>query len=115
MAKTTEELILDIRREAYEPDKLSPGRASELLVELSSLIGTLKETELGKEMLYNQEVLLHQTTEGSKAKGETIAKAGDRYRDWKLAKYIKETAEGMIGTLKYFVSEKNREFRDAKY
>ena len=113
--KTPESIALDIRREVFSVGKLLPARASELLVMLNAVIGTLGEIEIEKEMIYNQLVATHQVTEGSKAKAEVIAKTSDEYREYRMAKWLKENSVSGVGTLKYFLREKSEEYKKGMY
>lgn len=111
--KQITEQIYNLRREMYQADKLLPNRASEILVQLSALLGNVLEDEVKKEMVYNEKFSELKSEKDSVARAEVEAKATQEYADYRMAKYLKSVVESMISTLKYFLREKEKEFRES--
>lgn len=113
---TIREMIAEIQKEVRDTD-LSPGRASELLNQLSALLGNVNDEVINRQMEYGQyvfdlsEKLEFKVVSKAKLKGETSS----LYKDLLIAKSTKELVESMIGSLKYYLRSKEHEFREAKY
>ena len=110
----TRELIKERQLEVRSQD-LQPGRAAEILNELSSLIGTINDRIRECDVVYNQ-VLLKALQSSEKASHAKIgAETTPEYVSKREARDTKEVAIEMIRSLKYFLKAKEDEMRISKY
>lgn len=110
----TRELIKERQVEVRSQD-LQPGRAAEILNELSSLIGTINDRIRECDVAYNQ-ILLKTLQNSEKANHAKIQAETTPEYVWKReARDTKEVAIEMIRSLKYFLKAKEDEYKVSKY
>lgn len=111
---TLQEEIKSFEKEVYNADTLYPARVVEIMATLSALRGSVAEEGVKREMEFNKELLKDQVEQGSKAKGETVAKTSQEYESWIRIKVLIDSIDKMISTLKYFSRERERDARDSR-
>lgn len=107
------EMIATIQKELRDTD-LSPARASELLNQLSALLGNVNDEVIDRQMTYNC-IILIEAEKQTVAKARLVAETQGEYKQLLIAKATKELVESMIGSLKYYLRSKEHEYREAKY
>lgn len=110
----TRKLIKERQAEVRSQD-LQPGRAAEILNELSSLVGTINDRIRECDVAYNHTLLnaLRSAEKASHAKIE--AETSQEYIAKREARDTKEVAMEMIRSLKYFLKAKQDEYSVTKY
>ena len=112
MEKTIREMITERSEECRKIDELGPKRASEILVELSSLLSSLnRETTEAHYWLNLKRVELlkeHKTVARAKMVSESLAE----WKDWADRVTQGEAVEEMIRSLKYFLRAAERELKE---
>ncbi len=124
---TIREMIADIQKEVRDTD-LSPARASELLNQLSSLLGNVNDELKTRQMDYNKKLLKEMTfgtvdlvdgnpvtTYPTAARARAEAETSTQYEQLLEVKNTKELTLEMIRSLKYYLKSKLDEYREAKY
>lgn len=111
---TIRELIKE-RQEEVRSQDLQPGRAADILNELSSLIGTINDRIRECDVAYNHVLLdaLKGAKQASHAKIE--AECTPEYLLKREARDTKEVTIEMIRSLKYFLKAKEDEYNVSKY
>ena len=100
-ALTIREMIAVIQADIRRRPDLPPSQASEILVELSSLLGNCMAEELAAEMDYNRAFrdLLEQ--DGTQARAKVRASCTPEYERLRTAKNTITLVESMQAALKY--------------
>lgn len=110
----TRELIKERQVEVRSTD-LQPGRAAEILNELSSLVGTINDRIRECDVAYNI-LLLKSLQSSEKASHAKIqAETTPEYLAKREARDTKEVAIEMIRSLKFFLKAKADELQTSKY
>jgi hypothetical protein len=112
--KTIREIITEHQNEILKGN-LAPGRASEILLELSAIIGNcndeirIRDIEYNKILLkyYEQEV----TANRAKIKAETTAE----YEAKRIARDTKDLVVEMCRSLKYFLKAAEEEYQMGRF
>jgi len=92
---------------------LTPGRAAEMLTELSAVIGNCNDEIVKRDIEYNK-VLLEWYNKESKANRAKIkAEITPEYEAMRTARNTKDLAMEIIRSLKYFLRNSEDEFREA--
>src|SRR3990167_10539199 len=97
--KEIADTILALRREIYDTDKLFPHRASEIMVQLSALVGNLNEELLRNEMAYNETLAKLVKDSKSVASAEIEAKITPQYADYRMSRYLRDLVAGNTGMI----------------
>jgi hypothetical protein len=109
------EMIDNYRNEIHNTD-LTPSRASEILVELSALVGNVAEELKNREMEYNRRFFALLTAQEGR-KSVALAKAESLTTpEWEAvreAQNSRETLMELIRSLKYYLKTKLEESREA--
>jgi hypothetical protein len=108
---TVRDMIHAIQTEIRTQPDLPPGRASELLNELSTLIGNCNEEIRVADGLYSGVLLFHYNTEATANRAKIHAEASPEYQRKREARDTKELALTMIASLKYYLRGKAEEMR----
>lgn len=111
--KTIRDLIQDIQKEV-RATSLTPGRASELLNQLSSLSGNVSEELKNREMDYNRKLLEVMNTVDKVALAKLIAQTSPEYETLIEAKNTQALVQEMIRSMKYTIRVALEEYRENK-
>lgn len=111
---TTRELIEKIQIEVIETD-LTPGRAGELLSQLSSLLGNVNEALTVVQMAYNRKFAEILDTTTSVAKAKALSQITSEYEEFLKVNSYRELVQEMMRSLKYLIKIKLEEYRESKY
>ena len=110
--ETLREMIAKRQNEIIDGD-LAPSRAVEILTELSSLYGNALDEVKNRQVEYNK-VLLKVYEEEEKAnRAKLVAETTDEFEALLSAKVTEKLILEMIRGLKYFLREKEAEFKEA--
>lgn len=101
-----------LRDEARNPTHIDALRAYEIQAELSALYDIMGAEETENEMLYNQEVAKLVASGKSVAASEAEARAGDRYREWRMSKFVRLGMEKLIKSLNNLAYQKSFDERN---
>lgn len=112
--KTVRDLIKDIQGEVRSTE-LHPERASELLNQLSSLLGNVNDQLKDKQMDYNKALLVIIEDSKTVAKARLVGETTQEYEELLSIKGTKELVLEMIRSLKYYLKSKYDEQREVKY
>lgn len=93
---------------------LQPDRASEILKEMSALMGNISDEILKNEVAYNKVLLECLKNEKSANKAKITADITEEYINLKTARNTEKNATEMIRSLKYFIRQKEEEYRQMK-
>ena len=111
---TVRAIIRDIQRELRPGEEVTPERASQLLVQLSSLYGNvleeIREADLEYALVLLRELEADQAASRAKIRAETTPE----YSRKREARDFKEVSNTMIASLKYFLRSKEEEMRLAR-
>ena len=112
---TIRELILQKQTEINNTKDLLPGRAAELLCELSALIGNISNEILKYDLAYNKILLQYLESEEKANRAKIRAEISPEYQTKQEARNLKELTNDLIRSLKYFLREKEIEFKEGKF
>ncbi len=108
-------MVETMQLECRSSADLLPERASEILVQLSSLLGNINDEILKRDMEYSR-ILLGCLEKESKAnRAKIMAETTAEYEAKQVARNTKELAIELIQSLKYFLKSKEEELQKAKY
>jgi len=110
---TIQESIYNIRREAM--GQIDPTRATELLQNLSALLGSVSDEWVSAEMAYNRlyEVMTNKYEKVSEARAK--AKASKEYEEKLRAEVLVEVTKELMNSLKYLIKLKMSEMSGSRY
>lgn len=111
---TVREMIRQIQHELRPGEDVTPQRASELLVQLSSLYGNIVEEIREADMAYARVLLRELETDQTAARAKIRAETTPEYARKREARDIKELASTMIAGLKYMLNAQREEMRLAR-
>lgn len=103
--------LLQIRKKTFKVDELYPTQASEYLVQLTSLFGTILDLIRDREYQFNEKKLEIFKEEEKANRAKLIAEATPEYVAFREAKDMKEEADSLIKSLKYFLRNKEEEYK----
>lgn len=109
--KSVREYIKEIQNEILKIQDLSPDRASELLVQLSSIYGNILEEIRRTEGIYLGVLRLSLESEEKANRAEIIAKTDPSYNDWQQAKIAEKVCIEMTRGLKHYIRVKEQEYK----
>ena len=115
MANTIRDIIRLKSETLREVEKIGPQKASEELVNLSSLLSSLNAYISDKNYAYNvkyQDLLLEHTVA---AKAKIHAEASLEWKELDAAKMQKEALKELIGSLKYYCRAAEEEKRISRF
>lgn len=108
---TVRAIIRDIQRELRPGEEITPDRASQLLVQLSSLYGNvleeIREADLEYALVLLRELDADQAASRAKIRAETTPE----YQRKREARDFKEVCNSMIASLKYLLRSQAEEMR----
>ncbi len=92
---------------------LLPIRASEILTEVSALLGNINDEITKRDMEYNEYLLKCLETEKSANRAKIRAGISEQYKLMRDARNGEKSAVELIRSLKYFLKSKEEEFRQS--
>jgi len=107
---TIREMINKRRTEVEHSKELQPVRASEILVELSALMGNVTEEIRKRDMEYNRKFLEVLKKSKTAKSAQIEVDASVEYELKREAKDLKDTTIEMIRSLKYYLRAKGEEY-----
>ena len=112
MAGTIREMITEKSELLRHIEQLGPHKAAEELVELCSLLSSLKKHVVDQNYWYNikRQELLREHTKAAQAK--IHAEASAEWRNWQEAKAQEEALEELIRSVKYYLRSASDELRE---
>lgn len=111
---TIRERITEYQNEIVKGDLL-PGRASEILVELSALVGNVNDEIRTRDIEYSKILLKHYEQEATANRAKIKAETTPEYEAKRIARDTKELAVEMCRSLKFFLKAKGEEYEMGKY
>lgn len=107
---TIRERIQQYQGEALKGNLL-PGRAAEILTELSALLGNINDEITSRTMSYNKHLLDCMESEKSANRAKIKAGTHETYKMMRDAINTEKVAVELIRALKYFLKNKEEEFK----
>lgn len=101
--------------ECRNSEQLFPERASQILVELSAILGNINSEILEREIAYNKRLLSCYEKESKANRAKILAETSEEYIALREAKNAEVCAVEMIRSLKYFLKVREEELRQSKY
>lgn len=89
---------------------LLPNRASEMLTEISALLGNINDEITKRDMEYNQVLLECLEKEKSANKAKIVAGTTESYKSMRDARNTEKVATEIIRSLKYYLKAKEEEY-----
>ena len=111
MPKSIREIVKEIQSEILKVEDLTPDRASELLVQLSSIYGNILDEIRRTEAIYLNVLRLAYENEAKANRAKIIAMNDPSYGFWQEAKNTKELTLEMIRGLKYYIKGREEEWK----
>ena len=115
MAKTIREEISEKLLELRDIDDLGAARASEVVVELSSLLGSINKEVADREYWFNMKKMACLNESGIVGKATIEANASKEYQDWKEALAYQKAVMENIRSIKYYLRRAEDEAREGRY
>lgn len=112
---TIRELILQKQTEINNTNDLQPGRAAELLCELSAMLGNINNEILEKDIAFNKVLLGFLDSETKANRAKIKSEVSPEYQSKMEARNLKELTLEMIRSLKFYLRSKEQEFREGKF
>lgn len=94
---------------------LLPERASEIMTELSALIGNILEEITTREIIYNKKLLEYLENEKTAVKAKIKAETSFEYENMRTAQNTEKVATELIRSLKYLLKAKSDEYQAGRY
>lgn len=113
MEKSIRQMLGEYQSEILKGD-LSPKRAGEILIELSSLIGNLNDRIRTADMKFNKVLMDCYNKEAKANRAKILAEISPEFEAKRIARDTKELTMEMIKTLKYFMRSFEEEYRVGK-
>lgn len=112
---TIRELVKIRQDECRNVDILTPQRASEILVELSALLGNCNEEILKRDIEFNKYLMECYQKETKVNRAKIMAEVSPEYEAKQVARNVKELVIELIRSLKYFLKNKAEELEHINY
>lgn len=110
-----EELTIRERIQSYQNEilagSLMPQRASEILTEISALLGNINEQIKNCDIAYNKVLLGFYETEEKANRAKIKADISPEYEAMRDARNVEKVATELIKSLKYLLRSMENEFR----
>ena len=110
--KFCKDTLFEIRRATFKVDELYPNQAAEYLVQLTSIFGTILDVIREREGIFNNKKLDIFKEEEKANRAKLIAEASPEYISFREAKDMKEEADCLIKSLKYYLRNKEDEYKN---
>ena len=108
---TVREMIRDIHKETLLPSELSPDRAAELLMMLSSLISNVAEEIREADAIYAAVLLGYLDSESKANRAKIRAEISPEFKRKQEARDVMMLVTELSRSLKYFLRVKSEEMR----
>lgn len=115
MADTIREILDEKFTELHDIDSIGLSRVSELMVELTSLLGSINKEVSDREYWYNMLKAKLLKESGVVGKATIEANASKEYKDFKDALAYQKATIDNIRSLKYFLRRAEDEAREGRY
>lgn len=115
MAKTIRETIDEKLLELRDIDSVGPQRASEVMVELTSLLGSINKEVADREYWFNLKKMQLLKDSGVVGKATIEANASKEYQDWKEGLAYQKAVIDNIRSLKYYLRRAEEEQREGRF
>lgn len=109
------ELIQTKLTELHDIDAVGPDRASEILVELSALLGSINKEVSDREYWFNLKKFEFLKESGIVGKATIEANATKEFQQFKEAVAYQKAVIENIRSIKYYLRRADEENREAKY
>lgn len=113
--KKVEDLITERNKEVRYIAQVGPDRASEIQVELSSLLAGLSEEMTEREYWFNCKADELLTESGVDARAKTKAKATKEWLSWQQSVGLYKSTKRMIATLDRYLRNVSDEAKQSRY
>ena len=114
MDKTIRERINDYQGEILKGDLL-PVRASEILTEISALLGNINDKITANDIAYNKVLLNYLDSEQTANRARIRANITQEYEDMRNARNTEKVAIEIIRGLKFYLKVREDEYKAGKY
>ena len=115
MPKNIREEISERLLELRDIDAIGAGRASEVLVELSSLLGSINKECSDRRYIYSLKKIMLLDEHKTVAKATTYGEGSNEYKDWSEAEEYRKAVIENIRSLKYYLRNSLEEQRESTY
>jgi hypothetical protein len=95
--------------------ELTPQRASEILVNISALLGNFNDDIRKADIAFNRILLDCYNKEAKANRAKILAETTPEYEAKRIARDIKDLAIELIGSLKYLIRSQGQEYRDGNF
>lgn len=109
------EIISEKLKELQDIDALGANRASEVLIELSSLLASIGKECSDRKYWLNLKKLELLKEHGSAAKAIIHAEGSPEYQQWLEAEEYRKAVIENIRAIKYFLRNQESELRESKF
>lgn len=113
--KTIRETIKEKSDLLRDINKLGIGAASEILVELSSLLASLNSEIVEKQFLLNKKRAELLEEHKTVAKAKTLSEASEEWREWYERMMWRDALLELIRSLKYYIRGAIDEYKESVY
>jgi len=111
---TIREIVYE-RQNEIKKGVFTPTRASEILVELASILGNCNDRIRETDVAYNKELLRWLDSETKANRARIKAECSKEYLDKREARDIKELVVEIMRSLKYYLNNAEEEYGLGKY
>ena len=115
MAQTIRDLIKEKASILSDMDAVGTEKASQELVELSSLLASIGKECVDRKAWYAIRKMELLKEHGSAAKATIYAEASSEYKDWLEAEEYRKAVIEMMRAIKYFLRNSETELKESKY
>src|SRR3990167_1794146 len=115
MAQNIREIIEEKLSLLRDIDTLGANRASEILVELSSLLASIGKNCSDKKYWLSLKKVELLKEHGSAAKAIIYAEASPEYKDWNEAEEYRKATIEAIRAIKYYLRTAEEELKESRY
>lgn len=113
--KTIREIIAEKLLELRDIDGLGASRASEILVELSALLGSINKECSDRRYIYSLKKIMLLDEHKTVTKAVTYGEGSKEYKDWSEAEEYRKAVIENIRSLKYYLRNSLEEKRESVY
>lgn len=110
-SRSVRDLVGEIQREVRATDDLVPARAATLLVQLTALMGNVRDEIRHRDLLYKGVLRTALKTELKANRAEMVAQTTEEYFRLREAQDTFDLAESLVGSIKYYLRNCEAEMR----
>ncbi len=114
MEKSIRERIQFYQNEILKGD-LPPIRASEILTEISALLGNINDKIIENDVVYNKVLLNYLDSEQTANRARIRANITEEYKEMRNARNTEKVALEIIRGLKFYLKAKEEEYKSGKF